>query len=675
MSDSTNPVSDGPGRRGSAGEDELAIGPEAGISPEDRRDVTERIEAVVRENRIRVTPELLAVGSGRSGALFPALVNVVAVVVLAGGLALGLIALRRSEADLAGAQGTFKTAEGRLIAELRRQTDELLQSKDGEIQSIQQRLAGVRQERDQILKEIDDRVRQKEEELRKALVAEMDTERKRMLAAGQSRDEVNARISDLQSRRSGEIAREVEDYRKQLQQEWERQLAGLRLVQSQYQDALTGLEQERLSISREAQAREQSMRREAAEQAKAREELAAQGEQARREAAEAQKALAALSDQTKQEALVSSQILGLYGRVADDVSARRYDGALEKLDSLRRIYADPRFVALPGVKERMKVDLFLADALGGLVREQQRLQQVDIASLTTAAGALAELRSRAAEAKALAAAGKPDEADLRYRDALAAVPAAAEAYAFLHQQELNEHGEMLAAFGKRRAEAEAALVRGDQAAALSLYAAALVAAAGETLPAQDGEAVVAAVRRAADRLAQTAAGSAGAETAARADRVAREQIAESRRQAEDLQRALAARDVEIRRLAPFEQREKSLREKYRGYQDEEKRLLQSQGEATGLAAAWLALNAFLTSEPASSLMPGFSDRTQRYQKAFEAAGRENAVEEIVDLVYELSGRRDRAARLAFLDSEKRRSTGNDAMLQLIGDLRALVSEQ
>ncbi len=644
--------------------DELAIGPEAGISPEDRRDVTERIEAVVKENRIQVTPELLAVGSGRSGALFPALVNVVAVVVLAGGLGLGLIALRRGEADMAGAQGTFKTAEGRLIAELRRQTDELLQAKDGEIQSIQQRLAGVRQERDQILKEIDDRVRQKEEELRKALVAEMDTERKRMLAAGQSRDEVNARISDLQSRRSGEIAREIEDYRNQLQQEWEKQLAGLKLVQSQYQDALTGLEQARLSISREADAREQTMRREAAEQTKAREELAAQGEQARREAAEAQKALAALSEQTRQQELVRSQILGLYGRVADDVNARRYDGALEKLDSLRRLYADPRFVALPGVQERMKVDLFLADSLGSLVKEQQNIQQVDIASLTAAAGALTALRSRVAEAKALVAAGKRDEADLRYRDALTVVPAAAEAYAFLHQQEQDEQAELLAAFGKARAEADAALARGELAAALARYAAALVAAAGETLPPGDSAATVAAVRRTGDRLAQAAAEGARAEAAAR-----------SRVQAEESQRALAARDAEIRRLAPFEQREKSLREKYRGYRDEEKRLVQSEGETLGLAAAWLAFEAFLSAEPASGLMPGLSDGTRRYRTALEGAGRENAVQEIVDLVYELSGKRGRAAKLAFLDAEARRGAGDDALKQLIEELRTLVSAQ
>ena len=41
------------------------------ISPEDRKEVIAQIDAVAQENRIKVTPDLLRVESGSSGAFFP----------------------------------------------------------------------------------------------------------------------------------------------------------------------------------------------------------------------------------------------------------------------------------------------------------------------------------------------------------------------------------------------------------------------------------------------------------------------------------------------------------------------------------------------------------------------------------------------------------------------------
>ena len=93
---------------------------EAGISEEDRNEIILQIDSVARENRINVTPELLHVEAGSGGGLFPLLVNILGLVVLAGGLFVGLTLFRRSEANMAAARGTFQTAEGRLIEELRR---------------------------------------------------------------------------------------------------------------------------------------------------------------------------------------------------------------------------------------------------------------------------------------------------------------------------------------------------------------------------------------------------------------------------------------------------------------------------------------------------------------------------------------------------------------------------
>jgi hypothetical protein len=154
---------------------------------------------------------------------------------------------------------------------------------------------------------------------------------------------------------------------------------------------------------------------------------------------------------------------------------------------------------------------------------------------------------------------------------------------------------------------------------------------------------------------------------------AQRQATELRGTVSQLQGQLAGQQAEVRRLAPFEARERGLRQRYDAYAAEEDRLLRAQGEA-GLATAKLSLDSFLTAEPASSLLPGFRNRTQRYHDAFESAGRQNAIAEAADIVYNLAGARDRAAKMAFLDAEARRSAGDEATLELIEELRALVEE-
>jgi hypothetical protein len=783
-------------------EQDFPFSDDSSISEEDRKDIVQQIDAVARENKIQVNPELFQVQAGSGGGFFPLLVNGIGLVVLVGGLAAGITLFRQSEQNLASARGTFKTAEGRLIEEVRKQTEAELQAKDEEITSMQSRLADVERERDQILAEIESRVMDREEELRQQLIAELDAERQRLLAAGQSQTQIESRLTSFEEQRRAEIAREIAAYRQQLEVEWERQLAGLKTVQAQYEQSLAELEQERLSISEESERRQAELRQELAAQSAAAEQAAQASERAQAEAEAARVALEQLATQVEQRSLVESQINGLYTRIAQQVRSGDHQAALDSLGRLSALLDDPKFVALPGVAERVRIDRFLTQSLRTMIEDEINEREIDISAMAEAATLLQELRTRVNEARTLVASGQNAQAEAAFREALQTIPAVAEAYGYLVERREALEADRLVAFQSQVQAAESSASAGSLTEAIQNYALALSIAGPDSVPQQEREAAVAAtgstanvlVRRTAEnadararaeteatwrqivarqtqeweqrstREAEQAAARARAETAADYERrlAAIEQrqgetaaeyeqrLAEAaaaaaaagvpvsspeaarlmeeasaridsgqyemalqaylsvlrrypdstealravegvgvaadgmEQESENALNALRARNEElastaqtlrqeIDQLQPYEEQQETLRGRYSEYAQSEDRILQAQG-TSGLAEAKLTLDSFLTSRPFANLFPGLWDRVQRYHSAFEQEGRESAILETIDIVFNVTSQDTVEEKQAFLDAEAQRNSENELLRQFIDELRYLVEE-
>ena len=97
-------------------------------------------------------------------------------------------------------------------------------------------------------------------------------------------------------------------------------------------------------------------------------------------------------------------------------------------------------------------------------------------------------------------------------------------------------------------------------------------------------------------------------------------------------------------------------------------LMETEGDAA-LVEAKLHLNAFLASTEES--FPGLWNRIKRYDGAFEKAGRSGALEDLNDLLYELSLRSRQPERQQFLDAEIRRRRGDSLMTRLLTELKGL----
>ena len=176
-----------------------AAADETGISPEDLKQIEQDLEQAVRESRMEVTPEDFKVKAAKQGVLFPAIVNVALIVALVLGLGALYILFQRGETQIAKEEGSAATAEGRLIAELKKQAEADLEAKNREIDSIQGRLADIERQRQDLQAGMDAKVKAREEELRKAIAAELDAERQKLQGQGLSDEAIAKRIADLEA--------------------------------------------------------------------------------------------------------------------------------------------------------------------------------------------------------------------------------------------------------------------------------------------------------------------------------------------------------------------------------------------------------------------------------------------------------------------------------------------
>jgi chromosome segregation ATPase len=673
-------------------EEELAFAETEGISEEDRKEVAAQIEQIALQSRIKATPELFQFKGKRKSGTLPLVANIFGIVLMAAGVLGGYFLFQRQEAEIADSVGTFTTAEGRLIAEIRRQAQEELQSKDSQITTVQRELTDVRVERDQILAEIDARVQEREEALRLQLAEELEAERARLLAQGISELNVEQRIESLEASRSAENRAELAEYRQELQAEYETTLNRLRQLQQQYEDELAALQRERLAIAEESETREQEVREEIErrqveaepvsqdavsedpEQAAAAAARAAEleAQDAALESARAQ--LAQLTASAEQEALVEAQISGLYADIADEVSVGNYEAALSSITTLRRLLREPAIAQLPGVQERIDVDLAVIRVLEELVIQQRlAIAAAEEAARIAAEQATAEQAQGAGGAADTAA--DPDTPQQDEAAPAAANPAVSDEQVARLTEELSARerlvgsleaelqqlrSELLAAEQALRdqrretAEARAAATAAANAATERAATAPNAAAAGPEGPSQQEEALAADVA---------------------ALRVSVGELEAANQRLENQNAELSTRIEQLteqaRQLGSVAARYRALVARYRQYVEEENQIL-SNDSIGALAQAKLELDGFLTSDAVSAAFPNLFDRVSRYERAIEVEAGQRAILELVDLVYNLNALDTPEAKQAYLDRERQRADDQGFMADLLVEMGYLV---
>ena len=281
----------------------------AEISPEEREQVLKQIETAIAANRPTTGFDLSVLKAEKRGLLFPLLINLAALVLIAAGVLFLFRYFELRKESITLRQTSYLSAEGTLIQALKRETESRLQAKEQEIASIQERLQRVDREREALGLELEAELETREDDLRRELEQELARERDRLLALGTSEAGIADRLLELESRQRAAMDREIAEYRRQLDAQLREKERELSEAQARTEEALARANRDRNELRSELSRQESE--RSAAEQR-----------------------LSELNARLQAETLLQDQSAAVFARLQDHLRERRFADAFQDLASL-----------------------------------------------------------------------------------------------------------------------------------------------------------------------------------------------------------------------------------------------------------------------------------------------------------------------------------------------------
>ena len=441
-----------------------------GISAEDRREIFKAIEKLATGNRLSASVESAVLRPQRKGFVFPLVVNLVAAALTIGVLFGVSYLFRQRDRSVESGGAALSTAEGKLIDEIRRESESQLQEKDKAISDIQGKLSTLDKERSALAASIDDRVKQRETQLKIDLQNQIEQEKARLVAQGVSAAAVQEQLAKLEAQKTADMAKQLDQFKKQTEAERNQADANYQKLRDEYQANIASLGADRQKILDDAKQREDALRASLDAKTKA---LESQNAAAQAGLAKAQAQLAQLSDQQSRQQAIEDRILGLYDTIRQALREHRYEDAATGSASLTSFLNDPSVATLGVEQGRRTADLFVADALGTLAKEELDRSNVDTSQLLAQAELLSQARAAAAAGDQAFKAGDLATAQAKYQQALGLVPEILAAHQYflnrLQDEENARKGRLDAALGL----ADQAFRAHDYAGAAQRYAEAL----------------------------------------------------------------------------------------------------------------------------------------------------------------------------------------------------------
>jgi len=436
---------------------------QSGISKEDQQEILAEIERVSEESRISVTPETMAIKAAKRGFVFPLLVNIFFIVLLAGGGFTLYYFFQRGETVLMEEGSAIVSAEGKLIEELKKESEAALQAKNRQINQIQSQLEDIDKQRRELQANMDEKIAAREAELRSTLDAELAAERERLRQQGISEVDITSRLNALEAEKAAAFQQELDSFKRQAEEDRLRDEENLKALQDEYQQNLAQAEAERKRVREEAAAREAELRS----------QLDARTEELEQATLEAKAELNRLAAQAEKQTLAAGQLTGFYSRVKGDIQEGDFDGALGNLDAIKEYLDDPAVATLPNMMQRRDIELFVVDSISSLVKGEMQKSEADVTSLIASADLFNDMKNRVIEGDEFFRQGDIGTAEARYREALDLMPEINRAHSYFITRE--DEAEQLRRQSLRDflGRAEDAFGRGDYTAALDNYTKAL----------------------------------------------------------------------------------------------------------------------------------------------------------------------------------------------------------
>jgi hypothetical protein len=384
------------------------------ISNEEQQEIMKEIDRISGQSRIQVTPDLFQFSALKKGFLFPLLVNLLAFGILGGGLYATKYYFEIKDRELEISSAEHQSAEGNLIREIKKDTEERLAEKETEILDIQLNLQKIESERLALEKNMDSKISEREAQMQLEMERVLEEERAKLQSRGISSEEIEEQIALLKLEQISLFEEEIDLFREEAELEKIALESNLSQLHKEYNQKLVTISEEKTQIEIEARSREA--------------ELTARMEN-RTRALESEKTAARLEIErltqiSEKENLVENQIIGFYRKIENLIREGELDQASVELNNLENYLYEESVITLAGISKRREIDLFVIDSLSKLVESSKTdpQEELDTISLIDAAERFKEIKDMVRNADQQMAVGNVELADIMYRNALEKIP-------------------------------------------------------------------------------------------------------------------------------------------------------------------------------------------------------------------------------------------------------------
>jgi len=383
-----------------------------GISEEDKQEIYENIDRVVENNRIPVTEELLTLKPKKKGAAFPVTINIIAIVAVAAAFFVSNTFFEQRREALSLETEQYLSTEGKLIEQLKKESEEKLKVKDEEIRKIQEELAELDQRSAELQANMENTIRRREAELRSELEQALEAERERLQEAGASTEDIESRLAEFEEERRREFEHQLENFREEAEAEIRAKEEELEQARALNRDFLARMNAEKAELEAELEEREEELSQ----------QFEAEKAALEKETSEARQKLAELAAKSENERLFLDQLTSGYIGIKENLQKENYAAALEGAAALEKLLKDPSVTSLPGIAGRLEAERFILDTLKEDIESKTYKEDTDTASMVQAAETFLSAQEVARRGAAAMEAGNTTQAGEYYNRALASLP-------------------------------------------------------------------------------------------------------------------------------------------------------------------------------------------------------------------------------------------------------------
>jgi len=435
-----------------------------GFTEEERQEITSQIDQIARSSSMGRANVFEQLKPEKKGTVFPLVVNLLALVIIAAGVYLSYYYFNQRLEQLNVEANAIQSAEGQILEEVKRDAERKIQEKESEISKIREDLALIEEQRRSLQDNMQQQISAKEQELQRELETILQAERSRLQASGISQQELDTRLEQFRTEQEQQFRNSLTRFREQSMEQLQEKEEELIEAKATAEKILQDANREKEELLAQSQEREAELRR----------QFEAEKERLAQESSESRTELRRLEDARQNEQLFRDQINGLYIDIQSAIDSESPEQARGKINELRTLLQSPSVRDIPSLAKRIEVDSFMIDLLeteaaGTGSRERD-------GSLLEAAKKITALNSTVDEAQRLQSEGKLYDARRYYSQAIEMLPAVQtavnESRSIVLDEEAAEIKELIA-------EADQAVERGDTDGAVGLYTNAALEASRE----------------------------------------------------------------------------------------------------------------------------------------------------------------------------------------------------